>query len=61
MVVLSLNENGREKMANCGKARGLWIWEGKCWDSEIRWIWSVWIELKNRCGKRCNVCYERGL
>ena len=27
----------------------------------MRWIWGVWIELKNRHGKRCNVCYEQGV
>ena len=25
----------------------------------MRWIWGLWIELKNRYGKRCNVCFER--
>ena len=27
----------------------------------MRWIWIDWIELKNRYGKRCNVCRERGV
>ena len=32
---------------------------GRCWDAELRWIWTNWIELKNRYGKRCHVCCER--
>ena len=32
-------------------ARSQWICESECWDSEMRWIWRVWIELKNRYGK----------
>ena len=27
----------------------------------MRWIWGDRIELKNRYGKRCNVCRERGV
>ena len=46
-------------MAKRGMARRLWIWESECWDAEMRWIWTNWIELKNRYGKRCRVCCER--
>ena len=49
------------RVAKRGMARRLWIWESECWDAEMRWIWIDWIELKNRHGKRCNVCRERGV
>ena len=41
------------------RARGQRIRDSECWHSEMRWIWGVWIELKNRYEKRWNVWYER--
>ena len=48
------------RAAKCERARWLWIWESECWDSEMRWIWRDWIELKNRYGKWCNVTSPHG-